>query len=122
MKMLKEAGNPCVLAEVLLYEEKWDEAVQLAEGRDVWHEVVELVVDGVMSHRAEWAAKMSIGQAERLMVDAHSKNYPIAVAWLQRAKRAYQLLGQSAVWETYLVTIKQRYNRRRALQAQLQRL
>jgi uncharacterized Zn finger protein len=108
MAMLRTTHYPQALAEVLLYEEEWDEAIQVAERRNAWYTEIELVVEGVMPHRTEWAAKMSIKQAERLMVEAQSKNYPIAAAWLQRAKQAYQLLGQTATWKKYLEKVKEK--------------
>ncbi len=56
------------------------------------------------------------------MIEAKSKNYPHAAAWLKRAKQAYGVLGQSAEWRAYLATVKEKYRRRPALQAQLRGL
>jgi uncharacterized Zn finger protein len=67
-------------------------------------------------------ARISVKHAERLMVEANSKNYPIAAAWLKHAKAAYLLLGQNAKWQRYLAQIREQYKRRPALQAQLNRL
>jgi uncharacterized Zn finger protein len=122
MATLRNAGASQALAEVLLYEEDWDGAILVAERRNAWYTEIELVVEGVMPHRADWAAKMSVKQAERLMVEPKSKNYPIAATWLQRAKQAYQLSGKTAAWKTYLEKVKEKYRRRPALQAQLKRL
>jgi uncharacterized Zn finger protein len=80
------------------------------------------VVDGVAQHRPEWVVKISLKHAERLMSEAKSKNYPIAAAWLKRAKQAYKLLGKSDEWKRYLGEIKEKYKRRPALQNQLARL
>jgi uncharacterized Zn finger protein len=120
MEKLRKSHDVQTLAEVLLYEEEWDEAIRVAEGRDVWYRVVETVVDAVMPHRAEWAAQVSLQHAERLMVEAKSKNYPLAVEWLKRVKKAYALLGKTGEWQAYLHGIKEQYKRRPALQAQLQ--
>jgi uncharacterized Zn finger protein len=122
MAMLKKAYSSQALAEVLLYEEEWDEAIQVAERREAGYTEIEIVVEGVMPHRAEWAAKMATKQAERLMAEPKSNNYPIAAAWLQRTKKAYELLGQTAAWKKYLEKIKEQYKRRPALQAQFKRL
>jgi len=56
------------------------------------------------------------------MEEAKSKNYPIAAAWLKRAKQAYQHLGQTQEWKMYLAKVKEKYKRRPALQSQLNRL
>ena len=52
----------------------------MAEGREVWYPIVEMVADGVMPHRPEWVAQISLKHAERLMAEVKSKNYPIAAA------------------------------------------
>jgi uncharacterized Zn finger protein len=122
MTKLRKSYDKQVLAEVLLLEEEWDDAIKVAEGRDVWYTVVETVVDGVMPHRPEWAVKISFKHAERLMAEAKSKNYPIAAAWLKRAKQAYKLLGKTDEWKKYLEVTREKYKRRPALQNQLARL
>lgn len=119
---LRKSYDKQVLAEVLLLEEEWDEAIKVAEGRDVWYPVVETVADGVMQHRPEWVAQISLKHAERLMAEAKSKNYPIAASWLRRAKQAYKLLGKTDEWKKYLGETKEKYKRRPALQNQLARL
>ena len=122
MTKLRKSHGKQALAQVLLLEEEWDEAIKVAEGREVWYPVVETVADGVMPHRPEWVTKISLKHAERLMADAKSKNYPIAAAWLKRAKQAYKLLGKTDEWKKYLGEIKEKYKRRPALQNQLAKL
>lgn len=122
MAKLRKSHDKQVLAEVLLFEEEWDEAIKVAEGREVWYPVIETVADGVLPHRTEWVAQISLKQAERLMFEPKSKNYPIAAAWLKRAKQAYQLLGQTNEWKKYLQKTKEKYKQRPALQGQLARL
>jgi uncharacterized Zn finger protein len=122
MEKLRKSHNKQALVEVLLFEQEWDEAIKVAEGRDVWYPVVETVADGVLAQRPEWVARISLKHAERLMAEAKSKNYPFAAEWLKRAKKAYTQLGQNHEWSDYLQKIKEKYSRRPALQAQLQRL
>jgi uncharacterized Zn finger protein len=122
MATLRKSHERQVLAEVFLLEEEWDEAIKVAEGRDVWYAIVETVADGVMPHRPEWVVKISLKHAERLMSEPKSKNYPIAAAWLKRAKQAYKLLGKTDEWQKYLRETKEKYKRRPALQNQLARL
>ena len=122
MAKLHRSYDKQVLAEVLLLEEEWDEAIKVAEGREVWYPIIETVADGVLSHRPEWVAKISLKHAERLMAEVKSKNYPIAAAWLKRAKQAYKMLGKTDEWQRYLGGIKEKYKRRPALQNQLARL
>jgi len=122
MAKLRRSYDKQVLTEVYLLEEEWDEAIKVAEGRDTWYPVVETVADGVMRHRPEWVVRISLKHAERLMSEPKSKNYPIAAAWLRRAKQAYKLLGKTDEWHKYLRETKEKYKRRPALQNQLARL
>jgi uncharacterized Zn finger protein len=122
MATLRKSHDRQALAEVLLLEEEWDGAIKVAEGRDVWYTIAETVADGVMPHRPAWVVKISLKHAERLMSEPKSKNYPIAAAWLKRAKQAYKLLGKTDEWQKYLRETKEKYKRRPALQNQLARL
>jgi uncharacterized Zn finger protein len=122
MAKLRKSYDKQVLAEVHLLEEEWDDAIKVAEGRDVWYTVAEIVADGVMQHRSEWVVQISLKHAERLMSEVKSKNYPIAAAWLKRAKQAYKLLGRMDEWKKYLEETKEKYKRRPALQSQLAQL
>jgi uncharacterized Zn finger protein len=122
MAKLRKSHDKQVLAEVYLLEEEWDDAIKVAEGRDVWYTVTEIVADGVMQHHPEWVVQISLKHAERLMSEAKSKNYPIAATWLKRAKQAYKLLGKTDEWKRYLEETKENYKRRPALQSQLARL
>jgi uncharacterized Zn finger protein len=122
MAQLRKSYDKQVLAEVLLLEEEWDDAIKVAEGREVWYSIVEIVADGVMPHRPEWVVQVSLKHAERLMTEVKSKNYPIAAAWLKRAKQAYRLLGKTDEWRMYLGETKEKYKRRPALQNQLAKL
>ena len=122
MNALRQSGDRLVLAQVLIEEQAWDEAIKVADGRQVWYDVVETVADAVLPHRPEWVVRASRKHAARLMEEANSKNYPLAAAWLKRAKKAHAALGQSAEWRAYLDKLKETYRRRPALQAQLRGL
>ena len=122
MAKLRKSYDKQVLAEVLLLEEEWDEAIEVAEGREVWYPIIETVADGVMPHGPEWIVQISMKHAERLMAEVKSKNYPIAANWLKRAKQAHKLLGKTDEWKKYLRETKEKYKRRPALQNQLAKL
>jgi uncharacterized Zn finger protein len=122
MAGLRRSGNKLVLAQVLIEEQDWDGAIQVADGRQVWYDVVETVADAVLPHRPRWVAETSRKHAERLLVEPKSKNYPLAAAWLKRAKNAHIALGQTGEWREYLDRVKETYRRRPALQAQLRGL
>jgi uncharacterized Zn finger protein len=119
MASLESGYDKQPLAEVLLEEEQWDAAIALAEAeRSDWG-VREVVVAGVVRARPEWAARTSIAEAERLLVEANTSRYPVAAEWLRRAKAAYAALDRSADWRAYVEELKARYHRRRALLREL---
>jgi uncharacterized Zn finger protein len=122
MVALNRGYNKLPLAQVLIYEEAWSDAMALADQPTAGYSVVEIVADAVIHDYPDWVVRVSVHHAERLMVEVKSKNYPLAAAWLKRAKAAYQQLGQVVDWQRYLAHIKEQYKRRPALQAQLRRL
>ena len=123
MAKLRKSQDAQTLVEVLLFEEEWDEAIKVAESRSVWgYRVVETVADAVLVHRPEWVVRVSVKNADRLIAEPKSKNYPIAAEWLTRAKKAYTRLGRVEEWKAYLLKVKDRYKRRPALQEQLRHL
>lgn len=123
MKALEKSYDRQPLAEVLLFEEKWDEAIKVAEGENYYNRrVIEIVAEALIKHRPEWVIGKSIKIAESLIVETKSSLYPVAAEWLRRAKASYIHLGQTEKWKKYLQELKEKYKRRPALQAQLRNL
>jgi uncharacterized Zn finger protein len=84
--------------------------------------VVEKVADAVLPHRPEWVIAVAGKQAEILIAKTASKCYPIAARWLGKMKQACAASGKNADWSTYLERLKEKYPRRQALQAELEKL
>jgi tetratricopeptide (TPR) repeat protein len=122
MGALKKSHYDQVIAEVHLFEEEWDEAIKIADKRDVWYEVTATVADAVIEHRPEWVIQISIKQAEELIGRTQSKYYVHAADWLARAKKAYKYLEWDREWRVFLDQLKEKYKRRPALQGYLRRL
>ncbi len=122
MNTLKKSWDKSALAQVLLFEEKWDEAIAVADRRDAGYPIVAIVADGVMQQRPEWVIRASKKQALELIGRTQTKYYVHAVEWLERMKNAYAVLNQNDAWRAYLNDLKLEYKRRPALQEQLKRL
>jgi len=123
MGALEKSYDKLPLAEVLLFEEKWDEAIKVAEGENSYNRrVIEIVADALIAHRPEWVIRTSIKIAESLIAETKSSLYSTAAQWLRRAKDSYVHLGQTEKWQKYLHELKEKYKRRPALQAQLKNL
>ena len=124
MKALRKSYDRTVLAEVLLFEEEWDEAVKVAEKRDVYggRGALAVVADGVIAQRPEWVIRACTKQAESLIALVQSNLYDEVAEWLKRVKKAYAQVGQVHVWQAYLQRLKDDYKRRPSLQARLKNL
>ena len=122
MNFLKKSWDKSALAQVLLFEEKWDDAIAVANQREADYTVVAIVADGALQQRPEWVIRASKKQALELIGRTQTKYYVHAVEWLERMKNAYAVLKQNDAWRAYLDDLKLEYKRRPALQAQLKRL
>jgi uncharacterized Zn finger protein len=123
MDRLRKKGERDVLADVYIWEGEWDLAIGVADKAARWDfTLVEKVADAVLPHRPDWVVEAARKQAEQLISKADSKYYPIAAGWLERMKRACEKSGKAAKWRSYLEKLKEKYPRRRSLQAGLGKL
>lgn len=83
------------LAEVLIEEQEWDAAICLADKHTQENEVAAAVADALITRRPEWVIRASVRHAEALIAPTKSSLYPVAAAWLRRAKDAYAHSGLS---------------------------
>lgn len=123
LSLLAKSWDKTTLAQILLFEERWDQAIKVAEGRDAhWNGLAELVADALVHERPEWVIQVSKKHASAFIAEKESKYYARAAEWLARAKKAYAYLHQPHEWKTYLNALQEEYKRRPALQAQLKQL
>jgi uncharacterized Zn finger protein len=112
-----------VLVDVYLFEERWDQAIAVANQAGEWnYSMIEKVVDAVFPYRPDWVIQASRKQAEGLIARTQSKYYAIAARWLAKMKQAYLSSGKNTEWLAYLDGLKSTYSRRPALQAELRKL
>ncbi len=112
-----------VLAEILLYDEKWDEAMKLGiKENNNYGNTTEIVADGLIKHRPKWVIEISKTNFDNLVKETKSKYYPRAVNWLQKAKLAYKVLEKEVEWSSYLSEIKELYKRRPSLMDEFKKL
>jgi uncharacterized Zn finger protein len=105
--------------EVLLHEERWDDAIAAAEkGGGYSH--LERVMDAVIEHRPEWVIRAACQQAARIIEPGKARYYHHAVEWLGRARDAYRAAGREAEWRSYLREIRDRHGRKYKLMGMLE--
>lgn len=121
LKKHAQGRNPLARAEIALYEQEWDEAIEVAEGR-IHDRVALTVADGLIEHRPEWVIEQGRDQAEKLIATVNVQNYPLAADWLARVKAACAALNQTPAWEVYLSHLKELNRRRPSLIRELNKL
>ncbi|MEK7832247.1 MAG: hypothetical protein AAB401_14225, partial [Acidobacteriota bacterium] len=122
MASLKKHYSQQPLAEILIEEQEWDAALEVADKQTYDYHLVATVADALIAHRPEWVIRASLKQSDALIAKTQSKYYHYAAVWLGRVKAAYAQMGQTAEWKSYLAKLKEEYRRRPALLAQLGRL
>jgi uncharacterized Zn finger protein len=115
LAVLEQSFDKYALAEVLLHEQEWDTAIEVAEQNQSNYRLIALVADALIAERPDWVIRASNKQADGLITKAQSKYYTYAAAWLRRVKAAYIAQGQLAEWQQYLQQLKEQYRRRPAL-------
>jgi|RhiMethySRZTD1v2_1073278.scaffolds.fasta_scaffold36416_5 uncharacterized Zn finger protein len=119
MASLEKGYNHQALAEVLIEEQEWDAAINVADKQTYNYRLVAIVADALIAHRPDWVIRASVKQADELIAKTQSKYYSHAANWLRRVKAAYVQLGRNGDWQKYLSEIKEQYKRRPALMAKL---
>lgn len=122
LTVLKQGWNKQPLAEILLHEQEWDAALQVADQETYDYRLIALVADALIPHRPEWVIRASIKQFDGLVAKTQSKYYVHAAEWLRRVKAAYTQLKQPDKWQKYLEQLKEQYRRRPALMSYLKAL
>jgi len=123
MQVIQTSHYSDVLVDVYLSEEKWDQAISVADKAGEWnYSLIEKVADAIFPFRPDWVIQASRKQAEGLIAKTQSKYYATAARWLAKMKQAYLSSGRKTEWLSYLNGLKSTYSRRPALQAELRKL
>lgn len=114
------------LAEIYLYEQDWDAAVQLAQQRanSYYEESLRiLVAEGVKQHRTEASIQIYQQLVQSHIDNKNREHYSIAARHASAIKSIYlSVLNDSTAWQRYITDIRQRYPRHRALQEEFRGL
>jgi len=115
--------DPKTLAEIHLYEEDWQAAINLAHQKGSYEDVQVLVADGVKAGYPEEAIKIYQRLVQRYIDMQSRKYYHTAAGYAEKIKAIYvSILDDKNAWQRYIDSVRQRYPRHRALQKEFQRL
>ena len=109
-------------AEILLYEQDYDAAMELGDQHPNDYLLRAQIADTIVTHRPEWVIKISLAEADQLIAKTQSKYYAHAADWLRRVKAGYAQLDKMSDWHAYLRLLKEKYRRRPALINHLDKL
>ena len=125
LKMLRDRPSPSrAQVEIYLYEGLHDEAIAAVSDGRASHELVDMVVDGVLkagSHH-EWVIEVCRRQAEAIMEGGKSRLYGAAARWLEKARTASLAEGQEDEWRAYVRNLIDRHKRKYSLVPMLEAL
>lgn len=114
------------LAEIYLYEQDWDAAVQLAQQKSNLYlneSLNILVAEGVKEHRTEASIQLYQQLVHDHIERKNRDHYRIAARHARAIQSIYiSVLKDSAAWQRYITGLRQNYPRHRALQEELQDL
>jgi hypothetical protein len=115
--------NREVLAQIYLYEQNWQAALELADQKNAYEPLRVLVADGVKTQQPESAISI-YKELIQANADRKERKYCIVAATYARAVKAIYLtvLGDEVTWQGYLQELRDRYQRYSALHDEFKRL
>jgi uncharacterized Zn finger protein len=108
-------------ADILLYAERYDEAIAIAD-RFSDSEVVKPVVEAAFEERPQWTIDVCKAQAEPIIEEGESQKYRHVVQWLETAGKAAHAAGELDEWRTYVEGLKDDHYRKYKLRPMLEEL
>jgi uncharacterized Zn finger protein len=105
--------------EILLYEDRLDEAISMIEGLED-DDVLGEAIEAVMVHRAAWALQICKQQAEPLIEAGLGFGYPQAIKWLERGIQAAKHNNELRAYHSYIQRLLSTHSRKRKLTPGLQ--
>ncbi|MEM9807240.1 MAG: SWIM zinc finger domain-containing protein, partial [Cyanobacteria bacterium P01_D01_bin.56] len=73
------------------------------------------VMDAAIESHSDWVSRLAKQEAENIMDAGKSKDYDLAVKWLQRMQRAYIAQSKQSLWKRYKSKIVVAHGRKRKL-------
>lgn len=80
------------------------------------------VMDAALATHPGWVITAAIGSAGAIIDAGAAQHYAAAVAWLQRARAAYQVAGRLTEWQGYLQQLRTVHRRKHKLMGMLGQL
>lgn len=107
--------------EIFLTEGLIDDAIAVVD-RGGAYSLVDAVMDAAILQRPGWVVQAGKARAEEIMNAGKAERYDQAVDWLEKVRRAYEVLGESDTWQAYVEEVRKRHGRKHKLMGLMKRL
>jgi uncharacterized Zn finger protein len=107
--------------DVFLYEQLVDDAIAAVD-RSGSYDTIERVARAAVATQPDWVVRTCRSQAERITDAGKAQSYDYAIRWLEIARDAYRVLGQSKEWQAYLQGLIAEHARKYKLRPMLEKL
>ncbi|MBS3761622.1 MAG: SWIM zinc finger domain-containing protein, partial [Halodesulfurarchaeum sp.] len=108
-------------AEIFLYAEEYEEAIDIAD-RFSDYKVVEPIVEAVWEERPHWTIDACKEQAEPIIEEGQSQRYRHTVQWLETAGKAARVADELDEWRAYVEDLRDEHYRKYKLRPMLEEL
>jgi hypothetical protein len=119
LRRIREHRDAEEVAAIYIYEGKHADALQILCDR---HALTPALARQVADHAPEATRAACLEEANEIILNARSRDYPLAADWLEVVKRSYYAEGKPHEWEAFIQTLMEQHKHKTALIPLLRKL
>ena len=119
LRHLRKHGDVEEVAAIYIYEGRHADALTILCDR---HALTPSFARQIVNHAPQATRKACLEEANEIILNTRSRDYPLAADWLEVVKRSYHAEGKPHEWEAFIQTLMEQHKRKTALMPLLQRL
>jgi len=119
LRRIREHRDAEEVAAIYIYEGKHADALQILCDR---HALTPALARQVADHAPAATRAACLEEANKIILNTRSRDYPLAADWLEVVKRSYHAEGKPHEWEAFIQTLMEQHKRKTALIPLLQQL
>ena len=119
LRRIREHRDAEEVAAIYIYEGKHADALQILCDR---HALTPALARQVADHAPEATRAACLEEANKIILNTRSRDYPLAADWLEVVKRSYYAEGKPHEWEAFIQTLMEQHKRKTALIPLLRKL
>ena len=119
LRHLRKHGDVEEVAAIYIYEGRHADALTILCDR---HALTPSFARQIVNHAPQATRKACLEEANEIILNARSRDYPLAADWLEVVKRSYYAEGKPHEWEAFIQTLMEQHKRKTALIPLLRKL